>query len=68
MNLCAVELCLALIVDFVILVLKSSLPEASQSMHHSAENRIVDEIAQGRRLSGTLVSHTVILAECVIWL
>jgi hypothetical protein len=47
MNLDAVELRIALIDYFTILALKCPLPEVSQSMHHSANNKIADEMAGG---------------------
>jgi hypothetical protein len=55
MNLHTVELRISLIDYFTIVVLKRSLPEASQSMDHSAHNEMADEMARGR-LSGTIVS------------
>jgi uncharacterized protein YicC (UPF0701 family) len=55
MNLHSVELRISLIDYFIITVLKRSLPEACQSMDHSAHNEIADEMARGR-LSGTIVS------------
>jgi hypothetical protein len=48
MNLDAVELHITLIDCFAILVLKYSLPWVSQSMRHSAKNKIADEMARGR--------------------
>jgi hypothetical protein len=49
-NLDAVELGIVLIYYFTILVIKCPLPEASQSLHRSANNKIADEIAGRRRL------------------
>jgi hypothetical protein len=47
MNLDAVGLRIALIYYFTILVLKYPLSEASQSMHHSANNKIADAMVGG---------------------
>jgi hypothetical protein len=47
------EIRIALIDCFTTLALKHSLSETSQDMHHSAENKTADEMAAGRRLSGT---------------
>lgn len=44
----AVELRIALIDYFTVLVLNCPLPEASQSVHQSANNKIADEMAGGR--------------------
>jgi hypothetical protein len=52
MNLDGVELHIALVDYFTILLLKFPLLEASQSMDHSPNNKITDERAGGRRLSG----------------
>jgi hypothetical protein len=53
MNSDAVALRIALIDCFTVLILECPLPEPSQSIHHFANNKIADEIAGGRRLSGT---------------
>jgi hypothetical protein len=47
MNLDTVEVCIALIDSFTILALKCPLPEASQSMHHSNNNKMADKMAGG---------------------
>jgi hypothetical protein len=46
MNLDAVELRIDLVDYFTILVLKSHFPEASQSVHHFADNKIADKMAR----------------------
>jgi hypothetical protein len=58
MDLDAVELSIALTDYFTIMILRYLLPEASQNIHHSAKNKITDEMAGG----GTFC-HRCILAE-----
>jgi hypothetical protein len=54
-NLDAVELRIALIDYFTILVLRCPLPDASESMHQFTKKKIADEMAGRWRLAGTPV-------------
>jgi hypothetical protein len=69
MNLDAAKARIALIDYIAILVLKSPLPEASQSMHDSANNEIADEMAGGGRFPAPLyilLSIRVIVSFCLV--
>jgi hypothetical protein len=54
MNVDMVELRVALMGDFAILVLKCPLPWTSQSMHHSAPYGMADEMGGGRDFLASL--------------
>jgi hypothetical protein len=63
MNFDVAELSVALIDFFTILVPKCPLPEASQSMHHSANHEITDKKPGVRRLSGSPASTSLSCPE-----